>query len=265
MIVEKVTRKSRRYNEDRFLEFKSCFMVMDGATSLAPTKFKPSGGSFLVSYLKNNLPKGNDSIIEKLYTLSKELSKYTDEKSEEYLPSAGLAWCEIKEDIVNIHTIGDCEVVVITNNGKIIRYVQPELIKLDSLAIKEMIDISKEKSISIKDARKYVNDMLIKHRKMMNKVEGYNVFAPYDNPSFKFLSASVEKKDVKYIYLFSDGFASAFDCFGIYNSFETMFKDEIDLKLIIDKIVNVAKSDPDYNLYPRFKLIDDITAIKIKM
>lgn len=145
MIVEKVTRKSRRYNEDRFLEFKSCFMVMDGATSLAPTKFKPSGGSFLVSYLKNNLPKGNDSIIEKLYTLSKELSKYTDEKSEEYLPSAGLAWCEIKEDIVNIHTIGDCEVVVITNNGKIIRYVQPELIKLDSLAIKEMIDISKEK------------------------------------------------------------------------------------------------------------------------
>ena len=250
MIVEKVTRKSRRYNEDRFLEFKSCFMVMDGATSLAPTKFKPSGGSFLVSYLKNNLPKGNDSIIEKLYTLSKELSKYTDEKS---------------EDIVNIHTIGDCEVVVITNNGKIIRYVQPELIKLDSLAIKEMIDISKEKSISIKDARKYVNDMLIKHRKMMNKVDGYNVFAPYDNPNFNFLSASVERKDVKYIYLFSDGFASAFDCFGIYNSFETMFKDEIDLKLIIDKIVNVAKSDPDYNLYPRFKLIDDITAIKIKM
>ena len=265
MIVEKVTRKSRRYNEDRFLEFKSCFMVMDGATSLAPTKFKPSGGSFLVRYLKNNLPKGNDSIIEKLYTLSKELSKYTDEKSEEYLPSAGLAWCEIKEDIVNIHTIGDCEVVVITNNGKIIRYVQPELIKLDSLAIKEMIDISKEKSISIKDARKYVNDMLIEHRKMMNKVEGYNVFAPYDNPNFNFLSASVEKKDVKYVYLFSDGFASAFDCFGIYNSFETMFKDEIDLKLIIDKIVNVAKSDPDYNLYPRFKLIDDITAIKIKM
>lgn len=265
MIVEKVTRKSRRYNEDRFLEFKSCFMVMDGATSLSPTKFKPSGGSFLVSYLKNNLPKGNDSIIEKLYTLSKELSKYTDEKSEEYLPSAGLAWCEIKEDIVNIHTIGDCEVVVITNNGKIIRYVQPELIKLDSLAIKEMIDISKEKSISIKDARKYVNDMLIKHRKMMNKVEGYNVFAPYDNPNFNFLSASVEKKDVKYVYLFSDGFASAFDCFGIYNSFETMFKDEIDLKLIIDKIVSVAKSDPDYNLYPRFKLIDDITAIKIKM
>ena len=188
----------------------------------------------------------------------------TDEKSEEYLPSAGLAWCEIKEDIVNIHTIGDCEVVVITNNGKIIRYVQPELIKLDSLAIKEMIDISKEKSISIKDARKYVNDMLIKHRKMMNKVEGYNVFAPYDNPNFNFLSASVEK-NVKYVYLFSDGFASAFDCFGIYNSFETMFKDEIDLKLIIDKIVNVAKSDPDYNLYPRFKLIDDITAIKIKM
>lgn len=44
-----------------------------------------------------------------------------------------------------------------------------------------------------------------------------------------------------------------------------MFKDEIDLKLIIDKIVSVAKSDPDYNLYPRFKLIDDITAIKIKM
>ena len=100
---------------------------------------------------------------------------------------------------------------------------------------------------------------------MMNKVEGYNVFAPYDNPNFNFLSASVEKKDVKYVYLFSDGFASAFDCFGIYNSFETMFKDEIDLKLIIDKIVNVAKSDPDYNLYPRFKLIDDITAIKIKM
>lgn len=265
MIVEKVTRKSKRYNEDRFLEFNSCFMVMDGATSLAPTNFKPSGGSFLVSYLKNNLPKGEKSVIDKLYNLSKSFTKYTNEKSEEYLPSAGLSWCEIKKDTIDIHTIGDCEAIVVYNDGKITRFVQPELINLDSIAINKMIEIAKEKNISIKEARKYINDILIKHRKMMNKDNGYNVFAPYDTPKFKFLNASINKKDVKYVYLFSDGFASAFDCFKLYDSFEEMFKDEVDLRKIINRIVDVAKSDPDYNLYPRFKLIDDITAIKIKL
>ncbi len=262
MEISKITRKAKYYNEDRYVIFNNCYMVIDGATSLLPSSFKPTSGSYFVSYIKAKLPKLDGTIIERLNNISTSFSKLIENNKEEYLPSAGISFVEINDNTIDIYSIGDCEVVVCLKDNTIKRYVQDELIKLDNKAIEEMIKISKEENISIKQARQNINPTLIKHRKLMNKDNGYNVFAPYKNPNLKFSFNSLKKEDVKYIYLFSDGFASICDTYHKY-TYEQLFTQNIDLKKIIDEIVTISKDDPLYNKYPRFKLIDDITAIKI--
>lgn len=262
MEITKITRKAKYYNEDRYLVFDNYCFVIDGATSLLPSFFKPTSGSYFVSYIKQNLPKLNGSIIDRLNLISSNFSKLIKENKEEYLPSAGISWVEIENKKVNIHSIGDCEIVVCLKDNSIKRFVQPELIELDNKAINKMIEISKKDNISIKQARKSINDILISHRKLMNKENGYNVFAPYLNPNLKFSSYQLDKNEIKYIYLFSDGFASICDTYHKY-TYNELFTKNIDLKKTINEIVTISKEDPLYNKYPRFKLVDDITAIKI--
>ena len=67
-----------------------------------------------------------------------------------------------------------------------------------------MIKISKEKQIDILSARPYVNDMLIEHRKLANKPNGYNAFVLNSNPTINAKSYIVPKEDIKEVYLYSD-------------------------------------------------------------
>ena len=53
MHIEKYTRKSHFYNEDRFLIKKNIIMVMDGATSLEKSNLRPTSGSYIVNKIKN--------------------------------------------------------------------------------------------------------------------------------------------------------------------------------------------------------------------
>lgn len=266
MKIEKLTRKSHYYNEDRFLINKDFIMVMDGATSLENSNLKPTGGSYLVNKLKKDLPKLKGNIFSRLNVISKNMYDEISENNDinvKMLPSAGLAWVEFDKDDLVVHTIGDCEATIITKENKIIRIVINDLIKLDDKAIEEMKEVSKKENISIKDSRVLINDTLIKHRMMMNTKNGYSIYCPCDKPDFKYSTNKFKISEIKEIYLYSDGFADAFTTFNIYNSHEEMFSKNIDINKVVKKIAIKAFKDPLYNKYPRFKIIDDITAIKI--
>lgn len=266
MQIEKITRKSHFYNEDRFIVNKNFCMVVDGATSLKKTNLKPTDGSFFADQIKKGLSSKNINVFESLNNVSKSVFKKIykkDDKTDEYLPSAGLAWVEFNEYQINCHTIGDCEIIIKTKDDRIIRLRKEELINLDDVAKNEMIKIAKSKNISIKESRLLIEDLLLKHRLKMNKEGGYDVFTPSKNPDFKYLNFSINNNDVKEIYVYTDGFADAYMTLGIFDSYQNMFKESLNIQEIVDEIVDKCKKDSNYNLYPRFKLIDDITIIKI--
>jgi len=267
MNIEKITRKSHFYNEDRFIIEKDFIMVVDGATSLEKSNLKPTSGCYLANKIKKRLPKLKGTIISRLDTISKEAYKEISknkEMSKKILPSAALTWIEFENDYLTVHTIGDCEATIITKSNEIIRIVVNDLIKLDDKAIDELINISKEKNITIKEARPLINDLLIKHRMMMNTPNGYSIYTPSSNPDFKYSCNKFKIDELKEVYLYSDGFADAFTTFDIYKSHKEMFSKSVNIDKVIENIVKSAYSDPLYNKYPRFKLIDDITVVKIK-
>ncbi len=258
------TRKSHFWNEDRFVLGKNYAMVIDGATPLLKSN-NFNEACWMVNYLKKNMDKYDGSIKERLMELSKEAFDLMPVKikEEDYLPSAGMAWVEWDAEYFYASNLGDCEAVIIKKSGEILRLCGEELTRLDNIAIEEMKKIAFEKGIHIKDARKDISEMLLRHRKLVNKPNGYYAFTLNDNPVIKEKTLKIKKDEVKEIYLFSDGFASSFDSLQIYDSYQSMFEKSLDIDEEIGKIVEKSFTDPYCDKYPRFKKIDDITVIKI--
>ena len=274
MKVEKLTRKSHFFNEDRFVVGDNFFMVIDGATSLMKTDlFNPTEGSWFVSFIKRRLSAKSKHVFEKLSNISKqayaEFCAVLDKNGLNpqdllYYPSAGLALAEIVEDKVVINTIGDCEAVVKFKDGKTVRLVQKELLKLDAYALERMVKLKEQKGLTMKQAFTECKDVLVANRRLMNKPDGYNVFTVSKTGKFEFLTKSFELKDIDEIYLYTDGFAQTFEEFKIYGSYEQTFSKSLDIKSEVEKIVKTAFSDKDCEKYPRFKIIDDIAIIKMQ-
>ena len=266
MKIEKITRKCHYYNEDRYVIAKNYFMVMDGATPLIKNGILPSEASWFVSLVKKHLPDYCEDVISQLNSISKlaydKLKQLNVPEQSEYLASAGLSWIELKDNTVTAHTIGDCEVTVRLKNGEVVRVYQNQLIKLDSIALQELKTIAKQKNIPVNMAMKDIKPTLIKHRKLMNKPNGYSVFTPSSNPAFNFSEMQFNKEDIAEIYIYTDGLSQAFDELEMC-SYEKLFSKSVNIKNIVDKIVKKAFSDKNCNKYPRFKTIDDIAIIKI--
>ena len=125
-----------------------------------------------------------------------------------------------------------------------------------------MINISRKEGISIKEAKKKVSNLIVENRNKLNKDNGYNVFSLYkDGYDFKLSKKEINLDNVSYIALASDGFIQAYDTFKIYDNILDLFDN--DLLQTYLKMKYLAYKDKDLNIYPRFKLIDDTTAIKI--
>ena len=258
------TRKSHYWNEDRFIIGKDFYIVIDGATPL-----KKIGdfnlACWMVKYIKKHINKYDGSIKSRLIKLS--LDAYQelgiDSSDKALLPSAGMSWVEEDKDYYNVGILGDCEVTFRTIDGKIIRCFSDEITKLDNVALKQMISVAKEKNIHLIEARKYIQDVLIKHRSLLNEPNGYNAFTISKNFELNEKSFKIKKDLVSEIYLYSDGFSQAFQHLDIYKNHEEMFTKSFDVNEEISKIVSQSFSDPYCDKYPRFKKIDDITVIKI--
>lgn len=266
MNITSFTRKSHYYNEDRFVVGQNYVLVLDGATSLQPSDKKPTSGSWLAKFIKNHLKRHETDIISSLHHISSlayEEFEVTSRHSLDYLPSAGIALAVFQEEQIDLYYIGDCSLVVFTKDGDSHYFQQKALLGLDQQVIDRMVTISKEKGVSVLATRSEVNNLLIQNRQLANKPDGYSVFTTCKNPKFAFSHQVYKRRDVQSIFLFTDGFASAWDTFHLYPSYQKALSRP--LATVIEAIRKEAYHDPQCNMYPRLKLIDDITAVSVDL
>ena len=261
MFERHITLKSHFFNEDRFVVSKCVYGVIDGATELSvdySVKRKTSA-SVLSAFLKKELEKfrGGD-ISEYLQRLSRVC--YEDG----FAPaSCGVALAVVDGNCVTFYCLGDCEIVFKTTDGGIHRLKQEKITELDESAICVLKNIAKDKGISIKQARPLINDILIKNRNMKNTPNGYDVFEPMEKPMFTPLIYSVDRNLLDRAFIFTDGFSVSFSQLGLLNSYRNLFDEGVDVLDVCKSIKNVLKADYDFNKFPRFKLVDDITVVEL--
>lgn len=265
MKITSKTRKSHYWNEDRYIISDDFLMVIDGATPLIKSN-NFNEACWMVNYIKKNINRYKGKVLDRLYQISKDAYKALPVKikEEDYLPSASLSYIEWDDEYYYANTLGDCEVTFITNDDIVVRCYTDELSILDNIVIEKMKDLKNEKNIHLVHTRPYVNEILIKHRKLINKIDGYSAFALMEEPIIKLNTLKIKKEEVKEIYIYSDGFSQSFEHLNIYQNHEQMFKKSLDLDEEIKKIENVSFSDPYCDKYPRLKKIDDITVIKVE-
>ena len=267
--IEYICKPSKRYNEDGVIINDNFYVVMDGATGLYKQTFRPSDACYFVKEFKKRFVNCND-FEKELSNLSKILysifiKKYIRKSlKRSHIPSIGLSFVVIDE--VNnkafLYTLGDPVVFVKYKDGSYLYFKEDNLTLLDKYAIDNMINISRKEGISIKEAKKKVSNLIVENRNKLNKDNGYNVFSLYkDGYNFKLSKKEINLDNVSYIALASDGFIQAYDTFKIYDNILDLFDN--DLLQTYLKMKYLAYKDKDLNIYPRFKLIDDTTAIKI--
>ena len=263
MEVNSICKGYRDYCEDMVFVIKDhLFAVLDGATGITKQLYEPSDAVFLCKELKQEIlslyrlgkltPK---NFVKQMNMVSKRLyRKFTkghkDLKQYE-IPFASFVIAYIDVCDVHVFSIGDSSAFIHYKNGKV-RYISDKSIPLmDKKAFEKYGSL--EKAIP----------QLQQNRLLQNKGGKKSCYSLYKKPNLKFKHEVFDIREIDELYLCSDGYYQAFDTFKLYKSRRELFSSKHDLQTVCRGIEKCVEEDPNRVKYPRLKVTDDISAVRV--
>lgn len=248
--------------------------VIDGATSLAPSRFpNKTDASWFVEKLsdeistaieaESSLGKADlDLICSRLRRqFSIETQQLIDPSQEE--PSASLSLVMVKNGCLQLFNIGDCRAYWWTAGSGVQRFGASNVERFDRKAIDLLVSLQKSSPESrLVDLWPEVRALILKNRRMANVDGGYYVARM--SPDWL---DHVERKKIALdqpvnVLICSDGFYRAIDTFGLLKP------KDVPAALAREGIMGLARlvrerelDDPECRAYPRLKRSDDLTAV----
>ena len=276
---KEISIKGYEANEDSIGYSSNFIFVIDGASSLQKEKIttKNSDAEYFSHHLCNGLMEnlGDTSRDIKTIILSilENIKKDYDKQKENSLastiipPSASVSIFRINQNQLEYFGLGDCTAVIKKNSQEVIVLHDDTVAKLDNIVIQQMIKISSEHNISIREARKWVDELLINNRLKMNTPEGYwTVDLSGVGVMFHATTCLFPACDIYNIAVMSDGFADIVNSYGIYGNFEELNNavETKELNHIVRSLFDLQDSDYDFSKYPRLKFRDDTSIVWAK-
>lgn len=265
------------YNEDACFICEDFGFVLDGATGLSGEKVteEKSDALWLVTKVKNyliqNLANKSKSIAEILTDcveyVFKEYNKLLNGRIVIDAPSCCVSIFRIEQNKIVFYTLGDSPILVKLTNGKIKQICRKDLVNFDKKTIRIFKKYQHSNSCSFYDACKSNNHIILNRRvELKNKPKGYYVFGESKGVIKFGKTVCYDLKNVDEILIMSDGYSQIYDLFKIVKAKEMFncINNEKDADYYYQKLVSCQQEDALYNHYPRFKLSDDSTIIKIK-
>ncbi len=263
MEVNSISKKYREFNEDVVLVIKDhLFAVIDTATGISEPINKPSDGVFLGKELKEEIlnlyhsgklkPK---NFVKQMNLLSKKIYRkfVKGHKGLERYQFPFASFSLVYIDICDVHvfSIGDASTFVHFKNGKA-RYISDRSIPLmDKKAFEDFGSL--ENAIP----------RLKENRSILNKGGKRSCFSLYKKPNLKFKHELFDIREIGELYVCSDGYYQAFDTFHFYKNRRELFSLKYDIQEVCGKIEKAVEEDPKRIKYPRLKVTDDISAIRV--
>lgn len=179
-------------------------------------------------------------------------------------PSACFALFRQRDGRLEFFGIGDCVGVAKLPNGSDFHALDSNLPKLDNQVLKQMKQIHLQTGVSVREARKACNDLLLQNRCLRNKPGGYWILDLLTDDGIRNAREEVwELTEPVCVGAFSDGFSQLTELFGRYQNYTALFEamQENDLEEMFQTLCALQDADPDYTAYPRFKHRDDTSAL----
>ncbi len=264
-------------NEDAVGWGKDYCFVLDGASCLSGVNVMDCGSdaawmvqkvtSALCSRLDQNDPRPTGEILGEIVAdlrqeyVSALRSRGLHQPDDS--PSAGFALFRKRQGRLEFFGLGDCVGVAALPGGSFVS-LDTNLPNLDNSVLEEMIRIHLKTGVSMLEARKQCNAMLLENRTKRNTPGGYWILdLVSDDGLSNAREFSWEIEGPVRVGAISDGFAQLAEMFGIYRGYTGLFEamQTTDLEEMFLTLCKAQDADPDCNRYPRFKLRDDTSAL----
>lgn len=261
-------------NEDKITIIDGAAWVLDGATGITGKRIteKETDALWYVEKINNYLINNINS-----YKSLKDIMKSAiREVKESYIvydgyknldevdyPCAAIALVRFNSKELEYYVMGDCTLIYKEKDDNAVEIVDKRIIELEEKILDSMVKVSKEKKVSILEARKYCDNEVLDVRRMKNRSNGYWILElneeAVDNGLYGKIAISKEAS----ITLTSDGFSQYYDTFNLaegYSEFINIVK-ETNIDDLYNNLYLSQEEDSKCNSYPRLKKRDDSSII----
>ncbi|TGY43289.1 hypothetical protein E5347_00315 [Clostridium sartagoforme] len=261
-------------NEDKITIIDGAAWVLDGATGITGKRIteKETDALWYVEKINNYLIKN----INSSKSLKDIMKSAIREVKESYItydgyknldevdyPCAAIALVRFNNKELEYYVMGDCTLIYKEKGDNAVEIVDKRIIELEERILNSMVKVSKEKEVSILEARRYCDNEVLDVRKMKNKSNGYWILElneeAIDNGLYGKIAISKEVS----ISLTSDGFSQYYDTFNLaegYSEFIDIVK-ETNIDDLYNNLYLSQEDDSECNNYPRLKKRDDSSIV----
>lgn len=277
--VKIVTQWDNPKNEDYVFAGDKYAFVLDGSSGLK--NFNISSGQSDARWLTHTLGKrlaealASDETIGKIlhreieclrqeYIASlKSVGLHLDELESSGTPSAAITVMRWQRGMMEFYQLGDCTAIFKWRDGRQSVFFDTRISALDNIAIEQLTETSRKNNISCKEGLPLIRETLIAHRCKKNKPDGYWILDLSGDGINHGDTAEYPLDQIESIAIMSDGFADMVTTVPIYQGYDQLLDamEREDLGDMVAKLYNMLEADETLTKYPRFKLMDDSSAV----
>lgn len=271
-IISAITKPGGQCNEDAILVSREYMVVVDGATGLEKIHLTNAESDAawmshrLCELLEEYLPNTHVSLVNILgkaaRAIKRELDGFGYTAHPRAYPSASVAIARQRGKLLECLTLGDAPIFLTLSRQVKVIYDNSVALR-DKVVIDKMIDIHNQTGCDVSEARQKVSEQLLENRRQMNKPGAYYIFEPTGRGIKHSKTCVFRRADVQFISLMTDGFSAAQSCYRLVNSREELMIQLIhgEADKLLESLEKESYSDPQFNRFPRFKLMDDASVI----
>lgn len=178
-------------------------------------------------------------------------------------PSAAVSIVRERNGMLEYFSLCDSVILLRKKNGDVQYIMDDRLVALDNAMFERMKKIAAETGKTVRDTFKDVFPYILENRYKMNTPGWYAALSCTEEGLDTALRGSIPVSELRDVLLFSDGFAEAYDLFGIYKTPAEIIE-EVSVRGIdyaVERLRRAQDADPDCARYVRNKLRDDMSII----
>ncbi len=264
-IVSQGSDRGGVYNEDALGAAGDAVWLLDGATSLGPSRMaETSDAAWFAHFVSDRLAYATGNVRER-FSAAIDAARAVYEASGPLpdapwaMPSAGAALLRQDGDTLEIGVLGDVKVWLIAPDGAVTPLPGGEMLEaLDAAALERLVAMRAEQGpIGLKAARTQLDPLLRDNRSKMNTEGGYWVLS-LDTACLTGMQITrVPVVSVHSVLMATDGFYDLWGAYGVplAEVLEELRAGQGDA--LIRRLRDIERADPEGLRYPRFKPHDD--------
>ncbi len=265
-VIDSASSPAASVNEDGLVALEDELWVFDGATGLAEVSLMrgATDAAWLVDQAIEvaSAASGGGLLVSLAGMVARLNSDLPAGRPPHQVPSASLAAVRLRDDTLEVVTLGDCRLIIRHPGRPALSIDDAErLDALDRAAIERLVAARRQHGGDLSRARARIENLLRDNRDLLNQPDGYQALAPgLDTSAIKVHDVTVSAGTVG--LLVSDGYFRLVDTFAHVDLEGLLDRTgELGAGAMIEELRRLEADDPEGERAPRLKRSDDATAV----